>query len=225
MGTFFKNMIQKSHLTKRALACLAAVIMMGFTLSFLVRIDWGTDPCTAMNLGISHTIGLSFGNWQAFFNLALFILVVAFGKEQIGFGTLFNMFLVGYSCDFFSWLWNRILPAHCLDTFGIKLLMMIVMLTLFVIVASIYMTVDLGMSPYDALPKIIYEKQKKLSFRIVRIAWDVSAALIGLAFGATLGIVTVIMAFALGPVIAMIQPYVESFFEDKPIQREEAVIK
>lgn len=214
MEEFLLGWVNKNHFTKRMIACVLAVIMMGFTLSWLVMIEWGADPFSAMNLGISKTIGLSLGTWQAFLNFILFLLVIIFDNKQIGFGTLFNMFLVGYSCDFFTWVWSFVLPEGLPETLLIRGILMVIMLSLFVIVASIYMTVDLGMSPYDALPQIIYEHQSKFSFKMIRMAWDISAVIIGLVFGATLGIVTFVMAFALGPVIAFIRPYVDSFFKD-----------
>ena len=54
---------------------VSAVVMMGFCLSFLDLANLGTDPCTTCNLGISHKLGLSLGNWQAFFNCVLFVFV------------------------------------------------------------------------------------------------------------------------------------------------------
>lgn len=214
MKKFLSEMVNKSHFIKRMTACFFAVILMGFALSWLIMIDWGTDPYTAMNLGISRTLGISFGSWQALFNLAMMIFVIIFDKKKIGFGTLFNMILVGYSCDFFSYIWSILLPNGLSDNFIFRILLMIIMLTIFVIVASIYMTVDLGMSPYDALPIIINNCQKKLSFRVIRILFDLTVAFIGFLFGATIGIVTIIMAFALGPVITLLQPYVERMFAD-----------
>ena len=62
---------------------------------------FGTDPFTAMNLGISEKIGLLLGHWQLLFNLILFIFVVFGDRRQIGIGTVANMVLVGNSGTFF----------------------------------------------------------------------------------------------------------------------------
>ena len=40
---------------------IIAVIVMGMCVSLLVMCDMGTDPCSAMNYGISHKLGMSFG--------------------------------------------------------------------------------------------------------------------------------------------------------------------
>ena len=73
---------------------------MGFALSWLLLVDLGTDPCTLLNQTISTRLGISIGNWQALFNTVLLIFVIIFGGRNLGFGTLANMFLVGYSIDF-----------------------------------------------------------------------------------------------------------------------------
>lgn len=48
---------------------IVAVIIMGMCVSLLVMCDMGTDPCSAMNYGISHKIGMSFGNYQLLSNI------------------------------------------------------------------------------------------------------------------------------------------------------------
>ena len=96
MKEFIKGMYQKQNFSKRLVVVLLAVIIMGFSLSWLVRVDLGIDPYTSMNLAISDKLGISLGNWQALLNSIMFLLVIAFGREHIGFGTLANMFLVGY---------------------------------------------------------------------------------------------------------------------------------
>ena len=39
---------------------IIAVIVMGMCVSLLVMCDMGTDPCSAMNYGIAHKLGMSF---------------------------------------------------------------------------------------------------------------------------------------------------------------------
>ena len=111
MKKFIQGMYQKKNFGVRLTAVILSVIVMGFALSLLVLVDLGTDPCTSMNLAISEKIGMGIGNWQALLNTIIFVFVILLGRENIGFGTLANMFLVGYSLQFFSWVWDKILPA------------------------------------------------------------------------------------------------------------------
>jgi uncharacterized membrane protein YczE len=196
---------------KRIIAVLTAVILMGLSVSFLIRINFGTDPCSCMNLGISNKLGISYGNWLVLCNALLFIIVILYDRSQIGWGTLANMLLIGYSVDFFTWLFNLILPADAFSSMGIRIVVLIPSLTLFILTAGIYMAVDLGTVPYDAVVFILASKLKSIPFRIIRMCWDITACIIGFLLGSTIGIVTVIMAFALGPAIAWVKERISKF--------------
>lgn len=107
MKAILQGFYQKEHFWLRLGVVLLAVFGMGFALSLLLLVDMGTDPCSMMNKAISAKTGMSFGNWQALMNTVLLVLVVIFGGRNLGFGTLANMFLIGYFVDFFTWIWNR----------------------------------------------------------------------------------------------------------------------
>lgn len=211
MKEFIKNMYQKPNFGKRFFAVILAVITMGFALSWLNLVDMGVDAYSSMNLAISGRLGVGFGNWQAFLNCMLFILIILFGREYIGFGTLANMFLVGYAMDFFAWIWDMILPAGLFDSMVVRIVVLVPALAIFVVAAAVYMDVELGTAPYDAIPMMIAKRQNKISFRVIRIAYDCMVIAIGLALGANIGIVTVLMALILGPVIAWIGEKMSSF--------------
>lgn len=210
MKEFIQGMYQKKNFKVRLITVLLAVIMMGFALSWLVLVDMGTDPCTSMNLALSAKLGMSLGNWQALFNTVLFIGVLILGRENIGFGTLANMFLVGYSLDFFSWLWKKILPAGMFQADGVfasmtvRLLVLIPALLIFVFAAAVYMDVELGTAPYDAISFIIASKLPKLSFRVVRIIYDFVVIALAVLFGGKVGVVTILMGITLGPVVGFV---------------------
>ena len=217
MKAFLRGLYDMPHFGKRMILCFVAVVFMGFGVSWLSFIGWGTDPCSVMNFAISEKIGWSFGNWQAFLNVLLFLIVIWRDKKKIGFGTLFNMFVVGYACDFMTWLRNRLWPDLTLDLIWVKILVMLVVLAIFVFAAAVYMSVELGTAPYDALPYIISDLLPKVNFRWVRIAWDVTMTIIGICIGGIFsgkfGVVTAIMAFALGPVIGLVGEKIKPFIE------------
>ncbi len=184
---------------------------MGFALSWLVLVDMGTDPCTLMNLTISSRLGISLGNWQALFNSILFIIVIWKGREHIGFGTLANMFLVGYSLDFFSWLWRQTGVDTYFASNVVRYAVFLPALIIFIIAAAVYMDVELGTSPYDAIPFIISKYVPKIPFRIMRIGYDFLVIFIAWIFGGHVQIVTILMALLLGPVIAYIGKLLQKY--------------
>lgn len=204
LHNIWEGFFPKQHFIGRLIAVIIAVIIMGFSLSWLLLVDMGTDPCTLMNNAIAHKIGISLGNWQASFNTVLLIVVLIFGERNLGFGTLANMFLVGYSIDFFSWVWRQVLPPDLFQSMTVRILVLLPALIIFILAAAVYMDMELGTSPYDAIPFILSKKISRVPFKVVRICYDVVVVIIALLFGGKLGIVTVVMAFALGPVIAWV---------------------
>ncbi len=221
------------NLKKQLPVMLLGVFMMGFTLSWLRLVDWGTDTFTNMNLAISAKIGLSLGTWQLILNVILLITVVLLGADNFGFGTVANMVFIGYLCDFFTWLWKKLLPAKVFEYplledgtpdllatphfsneyLWLRISVMIVALAAFVFFAAIYMDSGLGVSPCDAIPFIIKSKLKKLPLKAVRIIYDVSLILIAFAFGSKWYIVTILMAFSLGPVIEFVGNHIKKWFK------------
>ena len=214
MKEFIQGMYQKKNFGGRLVAVILAVITMGFSLSWLVLVDMGTDPCTSMNLAISAKLGMSIGNWQALFNSVLFVFVIFLGRENIGFGTLANMFLVGYSLDFFNWLWAKFgIPAYFEASFLLRALVLLPALIVFIFAASVYMDVELGTSPYDAISFIVAKYLPKVPFRFVRIVYDILVIIIAWIFGAKIGIVTILMGFTLGPVITFVGNKISRFIK------------
>lgn len=190
---------------RRLVLVVIAVIIMGFCLSFLNKTNFGTDPCTLFNLGLSNKLRLSLGNTQALLNCLLFLLVIMFDRSQIGWGTLANMFLVGYSFDFFTWLNGLWIPDEIYASMAVRIGITIPMLFIFVMAAAVYMAVQLGTAPYDAIAFIVSKKLPKVPFKAIRMTWDISITILGGLLGSSIGVVTIVMAFALGPVISWIR--------------------
>ncbi len=189
---------------KRVLLCFVAVFGMGFFLSFLILCDLGTDPCTFMNRSLAQRIGMSFGNWQLIMNIAMLLFVIAFGRHLIGFGTFFNMILIGYYADFFDWVWGKVLPAGTFTNPVSRWAIFIVALVCFVISAAVYMNSEVGVSPYDATANILSSKVKKVPFFLFRICYDYLAILIGVLAGMRPNVGILLMAVMLGPAVSLV---------------------
>lgn len=210
MKEIIKGFYDKKHLGIRLVILIAAIITMGFSLSFLLLINLGTDPCTMLNDAVSRKIGISFGSWQALLNCILLVVVVFFGARNLGFGTLANVFMVGYSIDFFTWLWNQVLPMEIFEIMWVRIAILIPSIILFVLSAAFYMVVDLGTAPYDAIPYVVSMRLPNVSFRTIRMIFDFSVIAVAYAFGGTFGIVTILMAFTIGPAVGWLGKYIET---------------
>ena len=192
---------------KNILLCFIAVFFMGFFLSILVMCNMGTDPYTFMNRSISKNIGWTFGNWQLLLNLILFAFVLVFARKNIGFGTIFNMVLIGYYVDFFTSIWKK-LPEELWANALSRWIIFIIALFCFIISAAVYINSEVGVSPYDAMPLIITDLVKKKTGKehrvIIRICYDFSAVIIGVLFGTMPVVGVVLMTIFLGPIIGVV---------------------
>lgn len=190
---------------RRTKVCVAGTLVQGFFLSFLIKVNLGTDPYTFMNVSIADRIGWTFGNWQLTINAVLLLFVVLTSRlRYLGFGTLANMVLIGYTADLGRYLWTRLFPAAVFTEAATRIPIFAVALIGFLIAAAVYMNAGMGLSPYDAPPSILHEHAGKLPYFIVRIVWDYGAVLIGVLVGGTPTVSNLIMAIALGPVVTLI---------------------
>lgn len=184
---------------------IVGVTVQGFGLSLLIRLALGTDPCSCLTQGVIRHLPISFGTAQLLCHLVTFVFVLRFDMSYIGFGTIGNMVFLGYISDFFGWIWDGVLPQGFFTATAVRWGLLVPVLIVFILGASTYMTAGLGSSPYDAMPFIISHKCKKLSFKAIRMIWDISFMAAGFALGGDVGIVTLGVAFFLGPVISFMQ--------------------
>ena len=193
----------------RMIMMLCGIMAQGLGLSILRAINLGTDPCSCLTQGVTNFVPLSFGTCQLLCHLVTFVFVIRYDLGMIGFGTIGNMCFLGYISDFFQWIWSLLLPAGFFEVVINRYLLLIPSLAVFLLGAAAYMCAGLGSSPYDALPFIISGHVRRLPFKIVRMLWDISFMAAGFVLGGDVGIVTVLVAFFLGPIITGVQKKLE----------------
>ena len=205
-ASFIKQFTQAEK--KRVILSFLGVFGMGLFLSFLVLCDLGTDPCTFMNRSICVRAGMSFGNWQLLINSVMFLIVLIFRRKLIGWGTIFNMVLVGYYVDFFTWVWGKTIPDTIFTDAATRWPVFLVALFLFMISAAVYINADTGVAPYDGIPIILTDtitgKIPQIPKTAIRICWDGLAIVVGIIFGGVPIVGIILMALFLGPLITLV---------------------
>jgi len=187
---------------KSVLVMFAGIIVMGFSIALIRIPDFGTDPFTCMNLGISRRLNLSFGTWQLILNAVILGVVLQKGRSFIGLGTFVNMAGVGYLADFFSAVFRFMGWFDIPFSTGIKVIILMVSIFLTTLGVAFYMAVELGVAPYDACGLMIEQQTKgRIPFRCSRIVTDIICVTIGIVCGSTVGAGTVILAFFTGPLV------------------------
>lgn len=214
------------HFKKKLAIMLSAIILMGIFLSFLIEIGWGSDPFSYMNLNIASLLGWTLGNWQLLLNAILLVITAVFAWNLIGFGTIANMVLIGYTADFCCFIWNKTGLHEFIQSSGtaVHVLVFIPTIAGFVVVASIYMNAQMGLSPFDAVAKILSLKIKKVPFFAVRMCYDLTTVAIGFAAAMISGtgfqpalIGSIVMSLSLGPAITAVGKFMNAHilnFED-----------
>ena len=197
---------------RRIILMLLGVLVQGFGLSLLIRIQMGTDPCSSFTQGVANYIPFSFGTCQLLCHLVNFLFVIRYDRSFIGWGTVGNMVFLGYIADGFTYLYDTLAPSEFGKQGMHVYLLLVIGLCALMVGAATYMSAGIGSSPYDALPFIIADHVKKLPFKYVRMLWDIAFMVAGLLLGGDVGIVTVAVAFFVGPVISKIKDFVTKRF-------------
>lgn len=193
----------------RLLMMVIGIMLQGFGLALLIKLNLGTDPCSCLTQGVIRYVPISFGTAQLLCHMVTFLFVIRFDMSLIGFGTIGNMVCLGYIADFWGWVWSRCLPEGFFAQPAVRYGLLLPVLAVFILGAATYMTAGLGTSPYDGLPFILSKHIHKLSFKAVRMLWDIAFMAAGFLLGGDVGIVTAAVAFFLGPVIAWLQKKLE----------------
>lgn len=192
-------LLSQKHGLKRMGIMTMSILLMGFAVSVFSYSGMGVDPYTALNMSISEKLGISFGFWQMCLNGAILILVGIVSKKLISVGTVFNMIGVGYVCEFFTSIYDAILPEE--KSLIIRIICMALGVFLLSLSASLYFNCNLGVSPYDALGFVMEEKTK-LKYKWCRVATDLVCTIGALVMGGPVGVGTIVTAFFMGPVVS-----------------------
>ncbi len=195
---------------KRFALLMTGIFGMGIFLSFIIKVDYGTDPNTFMLLNIADISGISFGTAMLTLNLVLFIPELLFGRHLIGWGTVCNMSLTGYIADFCRFLESNYLPGEMFEVQPFRTITFVVALIPFLISIALYMNAACGQTPYDAAPTMIHE-HFHLPYAPVRMAWDFSAIAVGLILGGAFTVTMIVMALGIGPTCSFIGRKLKKF--------------
>lgn len=195
---------------RRILMSLIGVLITAVSVGAFKLAAFGVDPFQSLMSGLDAMTTIPFGTLYVIVNLCLLVFGFFADRRNIGIATFINLFLLGYIVQLSYAFLQMIFPEPSMLTRWVSLIVGIVALCFG---SSLYMTAQLGVSPYDAIAVVLSGKWKLGKFQYVRICCDLvcvvtGAALFLLAGGAvadiptTAGIGTVITAFFMGPLIA-----------------------
>lgn len=186
------------QMAKRLGMMLVGVFCMGFAVTIYNKTQFGTDPFTCLNIGISDTLHIQFGISQLVVNCIVIVFGLLFGRHLIGIGTLLNMVCVGFIADFCTFVYDKFFPDP--ETLTVKIIMFVLVVIIHSFGGSIFFTAALGVGAYDILGFVLAEKTK-INYRWCRVTTDVLCVIGGISLGSIVGVGTIVTAFFMGPLI------------------------
>ncbi len=192
--------LKAPHLLWRMVQLFIGLVGFGAACALIIHANLGAMSWDVLTLGIIQRLGGSYGTVTvvtSFIVLAVWIPL----KEKPGFGTIANAIVVGISAD----VALRVLPQA--TSLGQGILFLVVGIVAFGFFDALYIGAQLGTGPRDGLMTgLTRVTGRPIGF--IRTIIEVSVVFFGWLLGGSVGVATLVTAFAVGPVIAFFLPYV-----------------
>ncbi|GEK90749.1 YczE/YyaS/YitT family protein [Alkalibacterium kapii] len=182
-----------------SLTSIIGITFISFGAALSEKMNMGLDPFTAINRGASSLLGFSLGNYQLVVNLIILMIVFLMKRSLIGWGTIYNMILVGYQVEFFNTIFSNIFNVEAMGLL-LRLIVTVIAILIFTFGVAIYMDTELGVSPYDAIAPLITDRTS-WSYTPVRVGQDLLVVAGAFLLSGPVGISTIITGFFAGPLI------------------------
>ncbi len=180
------------------LLAAGSLFVNGFGIYLTIQANLGAAPWDVLNLGISKSLGILYGNASVAVSLTILGIDILM-KEPVGIAMFIDAIVVGKAVDFFNWL-HPVPKCTSLLT-GIPILFLGLVVLAYTQYA--YMAAALGCGPRDTLLVGLAKRTKPVPIGAVSIALLGSATFIGWLLGGPVGIGTLICAFAAGPIMQL----------------------
>ena len=178
------------------LIAAVSLFINGFGIYLTIQANIGAAPWDVLNLGLSKTLGILYGNASIAVSLTILLIDILM-KEPIGIAMFIDAVVVGKAVDFFNWL-HPVPPCRSLLT---AIPVLIAGLFVLAYTQYAYMVASLGCGPRDTLMVGLAKRLKRIPIGAVSIAILSTATLIGALLGGPVGLGTILCAFGAGPVM------------------------
>jgi hypothetical protein len=183
-------------MTKKIIIIILGVFGIGLGAAFCIVANFGIDPCSTFNNGLSNILIIPIGTMMIITNVVIFGFMLLFYRDGIHIGTVIATFGVGMSINICLPLLANLNPETMISR---TIIAIIGILTILISVA-LYMSPNMGIAPWDSIGYMI-QKVVNVKYGTIRTTYELLAVAVGIYLGAQFGLVTIILAFFLGPAI------------------------
>lgn len=188
-------------MTRRLTQLFAGLTLYGASLALMLRAALGLDPWDVFHQGLSTHVGLSFGMLVNAVG-ALVLLAWIPLRQRPGIGTIANVLTIGTAVDL------TLLVLRAPEGLAARAALLAAGVVLNGVAGALYIGAGLGPGPRDGLMTGIV-RRTGWSIRRVRTGIEVVVLATGWLMGGTLGVGTVLYAFAIGPLVQFFLPLFE----------------
>jgi uncharacterized membrane protein YczE len=179
------------ELRRRLPPLVLGLFVLGFAIAVSVRARLGVSPWDVLHQGIAHVTGVSFGLVVVLVGLVVLLTWIPL-RQRVGLGTVLNTLSVGFIANLGLFL----IPEP--PGMAVRIAMLFASIVMFGIGGGLYIGSGLGPGPRDGLMTAIAARGHRIW--IVRTGLECTALVAGFLLGGHVGVGTVLLAFAIGPV-------------------------
>ena len=187
---------------------LVGLLIMGLGISLIAISNFGNGPWDAVNIGLSEKTGLSIGVAMNIIAIIQIIIGGIINKEFPNIATMITSISLGLFIDFWMLFLGGIEVTSYIMQFGVFILA----LPVISIGISIYLVSKLPNTPLDYF-MLALKSKLNLSLMISKITSESIGLVLGFMLGGTIGIGTIIIILAIGPMIQFLQKPCNSIFD------------
>ena len=193
---------------KKVAICTFSIFLLGLSTAICTKAGYGTNSIAVLFNGVAKVTGLRVGDAANILNTTLMIAAFIINRKYISTGTIIYAVAMGWFINWGIGFYNFLAIPHTLvwrsvmATFGCGL---------FFLALSMFVAISIGVNPWVAFSLIFRDKFKQ-PFGRMKMAIDLTALAIGWLLGGKVGVVTVVAAFACGPIVQRFSEFFEKVF-------------
>ncbi|MGA9225244.1 MAG: membrane protein [Mesobacillus sp.] len=184
---------------------IMGLIVLSFGISMTIKAGLGTGAWDALNVGLSETVGLTPGSWVVIVGIILIFVNAALVKRRPDVAAVITLLITGVLIDF--WIlrvFDELIVTGYAKQFAVFLLGMVTLS----LGLAIYLQAKFPLIPIDNFMMALRERFG-LNLMVAKTLGEVIALSAAFIFNGPIGIGTLVVTFAIGPLIQFFFPFFE----------------